>query len=79
MKKKEAEQFEEINKRLDAIINILLRHNQLQEMTTREHIEILNSVGLRDAEIARILGRTRGYVAGELSKMKSRGAKLGGE
>lgn len=66
---------ESIIKRLDTIIYILLRHNQLQEMTTRGHIALLTSLGLRDIEIAKILGKTRGYVASERSKIKSRGGE----
>jgi hypothetical protein len=56
-----------IERRLDAIIHILLRQTEMQEMSTRGRIELLSEIGLKDSEIARILGRTRGYVASELS------------
>ena len=75
MRKKDKEQFEEINKRLDALIRISLRHNETQELTSREQIEMLRSVGLRDIEIARILGKSRGYISSELNKIRARGVK----
>ncbi len=59
-----------IERRLDAIIHILLRQTDVQEMSAREQIEVLDRLGLRDSEIARILGRTRGYVASELSVVR---------
>jgi len=59
-----------IERRLDAIIHILLRQTEVQEMSTRKQIEVLDRLGLRDSEIAGILGRTRGYVAGELSVVR---------
>jgi len=64
-----------IERRLDAIIHILLRQTEVQEMNAREQIQVLDRLGLRDSEIARILGRTRGYVASELSivRRESRG------
>jgi len=74
---KEKETAEGIEKRLDAIIHILLRQTEVQEMSTRKHIELLNRLGLRDSEIARILGRTRGYVASELSVIRSGGRSSG--
>jgi DNA-binding CsgD family transcriptional regulator len=61
-----------ITRRLDAIIHILIKHTQIQEMTARDQIILLRSVGLKDAEIASILGKTRGYVSSEVSKVKSR-------
>jgi DNA-binding CsgD family transcriptional regulator len=73
--KKDVQNMEKVEKRLDVVIHILLRQTQLQEMTSRDHINFLSSLGLRDVEIARILGRTRGYVASELSKIKSKSEK----
>jgi hypothetical protein len=61
-----------IERRLDAIIHILLRQTEMQEMSTRGQIELLSEIGLKDSEIAGILGRTRGYVAGELSLLRRR-------
>jgi DNA-binding CsgD family transcriptional regulator len=71
------EKFGAIIKRLDTIISILMKQNQFQEMNMREQILALAEIGLRDSEIAGILGRSRGYVAGEKSKMKSKGESNG--
>ncbi len=64
--------MEGIEKRLDAIINILLRQTKLQEETSRRHIALLSSNGFSDIEIAGILGRTRGYVASELTQIRAK-------
>ena len=71
----EKNKLDDVIKRLDTLIYILLRHGRIQEMTTREQIELLTSLGLRDIEIARILGKSRGYVASERTKIKKRGAE----
>ena len=62
-----------IEKRLDAMIRILLRPTEVQEMSSRDQIALLYSTGLSDAEIANILGRTRGYVASELTALRKLG------
>jgi IS30 family transposase len=61
-----------VEKRLDAIINILLSQTQLQEEPTRNKIALLSSIGFSDSEIARILGRSRGYVSSELTLVRGR-------
>lgn len=61
-----------IERRLDAIIGILLKQTDLQERSSRDHIAVLTSMGFKDAEIARMLGRTRGYVSGELVEIRKR-------
>jgi DNA-binding CsgD family transcriptional regulator len=77
-RRKEASEWNEgIAKRLDAIIRILLRQTEVQEMSARGQIQLLEELGLSDAEIARILGRSRGYVASELSKMRTGGKAHG--
>jgi hypothetical protein len=70
---KETDKIDGLIKRLDILIYILLRHGNIQEMTSREHIGLLTSLGLRDVEIANILGKTRGYVASERTKIRARG------
>ncbi len=72
MKKEEKPDFDDITRRLDAIIRILLRQNQVQEMSSGEQIVLLKTAGLTDIEIARFLGRTRSYVssAATLTKRK---------
>jgi hypothetical protein len=61
-----------IERRLDAIIGILLKQTDLQERSSRDHIAMLSSMGFKDVEIARILGKTRGYVSGELVEIRKR-------
>jgi DNA-binding CsgD family transcriptional regulator len=75
--KKDLQWVEGIEKRLDAIIRILLKQTEVQESSSRAHIQLLSELGLSDAEIARILGRTRGYVASELSVIRSGGKTHG--
>ena len=74
---KELQWVERIEKRLDVIIRILLKQTEVQESSSRVHIQLLSDLGLTDAEIAKILGRTRGYVASELSVMRSGGKSRG--
>ncbi|VVC02844.1 Uncharacterised protein [Candidatus Burarchaeum australiense] len=65
---------EAILTRLDAILCLLVRQEQAREdVTTREIISALNKVGLRDAEIAKILGKSRGYIASELHNIRKGG------
>jgi len=59
-------------KRLDAIINVLLetaRPNG-EEITVRDKVRILASIGLRPIEIARILGIGVTHVGVELHKLR---------
>lgn len=67
---KEKDKIDDVLKRLDILIYILLRQESIQEMTGREHIGLLTSLGLRDIEIAGILGKSRGYVASERTKIR---------
>ena len=66
------ERLDGVERRLDAIIGILLKQTDLQERSSREHIAMLSSMGFKDVEIARILGKTRGYVSGELVEIRKR-------
>jgi hypothetical protein len=54
-----------INRRLDALIAILLNHTEIQEATMKKKIMLLISFGFENAEIAAILGTTPGLVAKE--------------
>jgi len=67
---KEKDKIDDVLKRLDILIYILLRQEKLQEMTGRDHIGLLTSLGLRDIEIANILGKSRGYIASERTKIR---------
>lgn len=64
------ENFESINKRLDAIMMILLNQTKFQEETLKEKISRLDSFDFDSHEIARILGTSFGLVAKERSLLK---------
>ena len=73
MKNDEKIDWTAITKRLDALLYILMKQVKVQEMSTREQIGLLNSIGLKDTEIARIFGgKTRGYIASELSQLRKK-------
>jgi len=79
----EHQNISELTKRLDVIIYLLMKQNQERGGTTRQMIKELNDIGLKDIEIAKIFGRSRSYIASELtlirkSKVKnSEGGKNG--
>ena len=58
------ESYEEIVKRLDAIINILLETSRPggKQIPTTTRIEILYNAGFRPVEISKILGTSLNYV-----------------
>ena len=60
--------LQEITKRLDVIINLLLKQNN--EMKTKEMIAKLRDTGLQSSEIAGILHKTPNFVSKELSLLK---------
>ena len=64
------------NRLLKVIIAVLIRSGERQ-MSLKEQIQTLDSLGLRPAEIAEILGKTNTHVSKELSGMrkKSKGKK----
>ena len=60
---------DEIIKRLDIIISLLIKQGDEKENTIkRDTIGYLYDMGLKDYEIAKILSRSRGYIGGEISK-----------
>jgi len=68
MEKKD-EDGKQIIRRLDAIIHLLVKQQLSRDNeSARNTIVGLYSAGLKDSEIASILGRSRGYVASEVSK-----------
>jgi IS30 family transposase len=72
MSQRDNDRFEGIERRLDAVIGILLKQTQLQEQPSRSHIALLSSMGFKDTEIATILGKTRGYVSSELVEIRKK-------
>ena len=67
---------EEITKRLDVIIYLLLKQIQEKGATIRQIIKELINIGLKDYEIAKILGRSRSYIASEVTLLKKSKKKL---
>lgn len=59
-----------INKRLDAIISILLNPSKFQESTLKEKIVHLDSLKFDNSEIANLLNTTESLVAKEKSLAK---------
>ena len=64
--------FREIIRRLDVVIYFLLKKDMQEGTSNREIIKQLYGLGLKDVEIAGILGRSRSYVASEISLLKKR-------
>lgn len=67
-------QFHEFITRLDAIIK-LLALNLPGELSLTEKIAVLKGAGLKNVQIADILGTSPGYVSVALSREKKRGGK----
>jgi DNA-directed RNA polymerase specialized sigma24 family protein len=66
-----------IDRKLEVIVALLLRLMPAGEELSplREQINTLSDLGLRPSEIARILGRSQGYVNKELVGLRKRGLK----
>ena len=58
------------------LVNLLLKDpSEKQKLTTRQQIEMLNSMGLDYKEIAEIFGRSQSYIASELTQIKKKSKK----
>ena len=65
----------ETNRLLKVIVALLMRSGD-QQMSLRQQIETLSSLGMRPKEIAEILGKTGTHINKELSGIrKQRGRK----
>lgn len=65
------DQDQEILKRLDAIVFLLLEiKDKEKRMPTKEKIKLLNDLGMNYTQIAKVLGKKPGHVAVELSLIK---------
>lgn len=60
--------IEEITRRLDVIIYLLLKKEE--DTTVKQMIAQLSEIGFKNYEIAKILGKTESHVAKELSLLK---------
>lgn len=63
--------------RLDAILNVILRTpiEDNQRLTIRQRVKILHRVGLRNREIARVLGISQLNVASVINDLRKIEAK----
>lgn len=66
----EKNKIESTNELLRVIVGLLLRRKDEQTLTLRQQIEILDGLGSKPAEIAKILGRTNVYINKELSGIR---------
>ena len=66
-----------IDRKLEVIVALLLRLIPAKDEVSplREQIGTLHGLGLRPSEIARVLGRTGGYVNKELAGLRKRRLK----
>lgn len=62
----------QILSRLDILIRILLTDKEALPKSSRDRIVWLSQMGLRNAEIAVLLGTTANHVAVEISKSKKK-------
>lgn len=63
--------LEDVTKRLDLIIYLLIKQSQEKDKATnREIIGELFEWGLKDLDIAKIFGKSRGYIASEITQLK---------
>ena len=62
----------EITKRLDAIISILLNHEEIQKQNQLEKIKYLTSLKFTNPEIAHILNTTKGTVESQKYSKKEK-------
>lgn len=78
-KEQEKDNRDGVTKRLDAIIRLLMDGQRAQEaakkITKNEQVLILDSIGLTDAEIGKIVGWPRKDVGSMLSKERKKRKK----
>ena len=65
---------EAIVKRLDALIYLTLNVARLKDLTSEQKIQELKGLGFTDVEVAKIIGKTRGYVSSAVSRARRRRA-----
>lgn len=61
-----------IKNRLELLIYLQLRKDDVSSMTLGEQIFLLKQLGLPDGDIANIFGRTKSYISGEIVRQKKR-------
>ena len=63
---------EAIEKRLDALIYVVLNQARLNDLTAEQKIQELKGLRFTDTEVAKIIGKTRGYVSSVTSRARKR-------
>ncbi len=63
---------DELVKRLDALIYLGMNQARLNDMTSEQKIRELKGLGFTDTEVAKIIGKTRGYVSSVTSGLRKR-------
>lgn len=64
---------ENISKRLDVIIRLLLEQQLLEgKMKRNDQLQLMTSAGLNPSEIGKIIGYSGGDVSSQLSKLKKK-------
>ncbi len=69
----EADPGADLSRRLDAIIYVLMNLKRFEGLTAEGKIAELKDIGFKDVEIARMIGRTRGYVASAAARSRRKG------
>jgi len=64
--------FEAVLRRLDGIMAVLMNHDKVQAMNLNEKVMTLSGSGLKDSEVARVLGLKDVTVRSIKSKAKKK-------
>jgi hypothetical protein len=69
---REFELLDDIKKRLEVMINLLLqsRPRNSEELSLREQIELLHNFGLKPKEISEVLQRSKVYINKEIFELR---------
>jgi hypothetical protein len=65
-----AEEMDSTNQLLRVIIALLMENSETLPKL-RQRVDFLNKAGLKNSEIAKILGKTNTYVAKELNSLRA--------
>ena len=62
----------DIRNRLELLIYLQLRKNEIESMTTGEQIFLLKQLGMTDNTIASLFGKSKSYISSEIVRQKKR-------
>ena len=71
-KDSEVKLLESIKNRLELLIYLQLRKEEIANLTAGEQIFLLKQLGLPDGDIANIFGKSKGYISSEIVRHKKR-------